>query len=133
VSAPHLDRTSFPLCALPVLLCPPLEATANGGSPVVLPFVDVPAGAPCFLVASPVGSPAILPPCFLVGHEVLAPAAVALTSNQLTVTVPTPVVNWPLQGVWPLASVQLYALDLAGTGSPPLLASSRVLILEARF
>lgn len=129
---PHFDSAAFPLCQLPVSLCPPLEAAAGGGYPVVLPFVDVPAGAPCFLVGSPVGALAILPPCFLVGHEVLAFAGIAIASNRLTVAVPTPAVIWPLQGVWPLANVQLYALDLAG-GALPLIASSRVMRLEARF
>jgi hypothetical protein len=129
---PSLDPAFFPSCWLPPSQCPPLQANADGGTPIPLPFRDVPPGAPCLLVSSPIGAPPFLLPCFHAGHDVLGLVAAADPTGRAIVRVRTPAIVLPAFGVWPIAQAQLYALDPSWTVTPPVLASSRVLVLEVR-
>ena len=127
-----LDPAWFGGCWMPPSQCPPLERAADGGTPLVLPFTGLPAGAPCLLAASPIGSAPVLPPCFQVGHEVLG-IVVADPAGRAVFTVPTAPVRLGLVGVVSFARAQVYALDPSWSVAPPVLASSRVLQVEARF
>ena len=51
---PAFDPAWFGGCWMPPSQCPPLERAADGGTPLVLPFTGLPAGAPCLLAASPI-------------------------------------------------------------------------------
>lgn len=130
---PAFDPAFFVGCWGPPWSCPPLERAGDGGTAITLPFSGIPAGAPCLLVSSPHGSPAVLPPCFQAGQDVLGFVAAADPGGRATVVVSTPAVRLQLTGVHPLAWAQLYALDAFAVLTPPVLATSRVLLVEARF
>jgi hypothetical protein len=129
---PAFDPAFFGGCWVAPSQCPPLERAADGGTPLTLPFAGLPAGAPCLLVASPYGSPAVLPPCFQAGQDALG-LVLANASGRASFVVRTPVVRLQLVGVVPLAWAQVYALDPSWSVAPPVLATSRVLRVEARF
>lgn len=129
---PGFDPAFFPACWMPPQYCSPFEAAAGGGYTLVLPFRNVTPGAPCLLLVSPPGLPPVLPPCHYAVHEVLA-FGIADANGNLVMNLPVPVIFDPGLGVVPLGVAQLVVLDVASPTSPPVLATSRVLYVEARF